>query len=80
MTKGVPEFKGNEIAVKIAVEIPDSLFDRPSLSAVIKIPEGAHITAGLDVEVIENVQDIILTNTGFDVKLIVDRTVDGTGG
>lgn len=71
MTKGTPALDRNEIAVKVSLEIPDAIFNRPALTATIKVPEDAVGKPEIEAEVIDNVQDLIKQNTGFDVKLEV---------
>lgn len=71
MTKGTPALDRNEIAVKVSIEIPDAIFERPALTATIKVPDTAVSKPVIEAEVIDNVQDIIKQNTGFDVKLEV---------
>lgn len=80
MTKGSPALASNEIAVKVAIEVPDEIFDKPALQAEIKIPQEAVSKPTISAEVIDNVQDIIKQNTGFEVKLeVVEKDEDGTG-
>lgn len=69
LTAKVPALSPNEVAIKIAVEIPDAIFTRPALEAEIKVPESAVSKPIITAEVIDNVQDIIKQNLGFDVKL-----------
>jgi len=71
MTQKVPSLASNEIAVKVVLEIPDAIFTRPALSAQITIPNDAISKPVINAEVIDNVQDIIQQNTGFDVRLEV---------
>lgn len=71
LTKGNPALASNEIAVKVSLEIPDAIFDKPSLEAQITIPEDAVSKPVIEASVIDNVQEIIKQNTGFEVKLEV---------
>lgn len=71
MTKESPALASNEIAVKVSLEIPDAIFDKPTLEAQIVVPEEAVSKPVISAEVIDNVQDIIKQNTGFEVKLEV---------
>lgn len=71
MTKEIPALASNEIAVKVSLEIPDAIFEKPSLEAKIKVPDSAVSKPVISAEVIDNVQDIIKQNTGFEVKLEV---------
>lgn len=71
MTRSSPALAANEIAVKVSIEIPDEIFDKPALTAEIKIPKEAVSKPTISAEVIDNVQDIIKQNTGFEVTLQV---------
>ncbi len=71
MTKSNPAIASNEIAVKVMIEIPDAVFDKPTLQAQITIPEEAVSRPVISAEVVDNVQEIIKQNTGFDVRLEV---------
>lgn len=76
MTKSNPALASNEVAVKISIEVPDEIFEKPALQAEIVIPQGIVPKPVITAEVIDNVQDIIKQNTGFEVKLeVIDRTV-----
>lgn len=70
LTKSNPSLESNEIAIKVSIEIPDEIFDKPSLEAKIVVPTEAVSKPIISAEVIDNVQDIIKQNTGFEVKLI----------
>lgn len=71
MTKESPALASNEVAVKVILEMPDGIFDKPAFEAQINIPEEAITKPVISAEVIDNVQDIIKQNTGFEVKLEV---------
>jgi hypothetical protein len=74
MTKESPALASNEIAVKVSLEIPDAIFDKPTLQANITIPAEAVSKPVINAEVIDNVQEVIKQNTGFNVKLeVVDK-------
>lgn len=80
LTKGSPALAANEIAVKVAIEIPDEIFDKPALTAQITVPKEAVSKPVIAAEVIDNVQDIIKQNTGFEVKLEVIEKEDEDEG
>lgn len=71
MTKGSPALASNEIAVKVVLEIPDEIFDKPALVANISIPEEAVSKPVIEAQVVDNVEQIIKQQTGFDVRLEV---------
>ncbi len=75
VTKSNPALDSDEIAVKIVIDIPEALFDKPSLEARVTIPEEAVSKPVITAEVIDNVEQIIKQNTGFEVKLIAIEPV-----
>ena len=74
MTMNSPALKSDEVAVKVSIELPDALFERTALQANIKVPNDVVSQPVITADVIDNVQEIIKQNTGFDVKLqIIDK-------
>lgn len=71
MTKSSPALAPNEIAVKVVLEIPDAIFEKPTLEANIVVPETAVNKPVITAETIDNVEQIIKQNTGFSVTLAV---------
>lgn len=69
ITKTSPALDINEIAVKLNIEVPDELFSKPSLEASISVPKDAISKPVIEAEVVDNIQEIIKQNTGFEVKL-----------
>lgn len=69
LTQNSPALASNEIAVKIALEIPDGVFEKPLFEAKVSVPEAAVSRPVIEAEVIDNVEKIIKQNTGFEVKL-----------
>lgn len=69
VTKTAPSLDFNEIAIKLNLQLPDELFEKPTLTASIDVPKEAISSPVIETEVIDNVQDIIKKNTGFEVKL-----------
>ena len=71
MTVGTPALASNEVAVKVVLTLPDAIFDKPAFEAKVVVPEEAVSKPVITAEVIDNVQEIIKQNTGFEVKLEV---------
>lgn len=69
-----PAVSSDEIAVKVEIELPATLFQRPNLEARIKVPERAVQPPHIALEVIDDIERMIHQNTGFTVKLV---QVDG---
>lgn len=77
LTAKAPALAHNEIAIKLAIDVPDEIFTKPALEATVKIPKEAVRSNVIEAAVIDNVQEIIKQNLGFDVKLqIVDSNED----
>lgn len=71
MTKESPALASNEVAIKVVLTLPDAIFDKPTFEAKIEVPNEAVSQPVITAEVIDNVQEIIKQNTGFEVKLEV---------
>lgn len=65
-----PAVSRNEIALKISVDLPASLFVRPQLEAKITVPDHAVTPLEIGMEVTDNIAALIQRQTGFDVKLV----------
>lgn len=80
MTAKSPALAANEVAIKVALELPDEIFTKPVFSADIKIPKEAVSAPVIEASVIDNVQEIIKQNLGFEVKLeIVEKDTKKRG-
>lgn len=77
ITKTRPNTAADEIAVKLDIEIPDSLFIKPTLEARVTVPEGAGYGPAITTEVADNLADVIRQQTGLTVRLSVDDTEEG---
>ena len=71
VTKTSPALDFNEIAMKLSLQIPDEIFEKPQLSASITVPKEAVSAPVIEAEIIDNVEQIIEQQTGFKVKLEV---------
>lgn len=71
LAKNSPGLDSNEIAMKLSIEVPDDIFDKPTLQAKITVPKEAVSRPVIESTVIDNVEQIIKQNTGFEVKLEV---------
>lgn len=71
LTKGKPGLGKDEVAVKIAVELPVSLFTVPQIEARITVADGVAPPMAIDLAVKDNIEQLIQQQTGFDVRLVV---------
>lgn len=77
VTKNAPDLKSNEVAVKLAIEVPKSLFLKPSLKASIVVPEDRVSQTVITPEITDNIHDVVKQNTGIDLNIsILNQTED----
>lgn len=72
----VPALKGNEVAMRLELSLPDELFQRPIVKASISIPKTAVPQVKLDATVTDNVQRIIQEVTGLEMHVTVVEAVE----
>ena len=70
MTKNKPSLDANEVAIKLNLELPDSLFRKPVLEGTIKVPEDSN-TFDITPELQEGITKAIRDTTGVNVHLLV---------
>ncbi len=75
VTKTKPNTGRDEIAVRLDVEIPDSLFDKPTLEARIQVPEGEARGPVITTEVADNLAEVIRRETGLTIHLSAGEEV-----
>ena len=67
--KAKPGTNHDELAIRLAIDIPDSLFEKPTLSVTASVPpetgSGPEITA----EVQESIADLIRSQLGVNVHI-----------
>lgn len=68
--KTKPDVARDEIAIKLKLRLPASLFVRPVLAAEIGI-EGDVPTIDLSPETVSSIQDVIRAQSGLDIQLTV---------
>ena len=75
--KSKPFLQWNEIAVRISLDIPDALFQRPHLEATISVdPEKVQPTQ-INPEMIINTKELIEEQTGAKIDFKVVPIEDG---
>jgi hypothetical protein len=72
-TRSRPDLKWNEVAVKVSIEIPNEMFQRPTVSAMIKIDKAPKVD--IDATTINNIEEI-LKQQGINVKLTIEPIVE----
>jgi hypothetical protein len=73
-TKNRPGLNWDEISMKVNLELPAGLFQKPQLSADIKIPDEAATPTEITADVVENVRQAIEQASGMEVKLTIAQT------
>lgn len=75
LTKTAPRLNVGEIAVKVKVDLPKELFERPMLEANITVPKESVPKSIIDATVQDNVEKVIKEVTGAEIKFtLVDTT------
>ena len=72
-----PTTKGNEVAIKLTVELPESLFKDPQFTASISVANENVSKPQIDAKVIDKISQIVGEATGLTLKIeseIVDET------
>ncbi len=66
-----PSLKGNEIALKLQIEIPNEMFTRPTLEVKMKIPTEAIPRTSITPEITSNIEKIIKEQTNLNIVVSV---------
>ena len=75
LTKTKPRIEGNEVTMKLCIEIPDSVFQRPQLQANIKID--GEMNYEFDYQVKNDIHDVLHTLPNVHLlKVDVEKVVD----
>ncbi len=69
--KNKPNLGWDEISIKQNLELPDALFQKPSLEATVIIPDDAAMPKTIDADVVADVHAAIKSATGLEVRLNV---------
>ena len=78
-TKSPPALQSNEVPLRLSIEIPDALFEKPRLEATIKVPEELACVPGIAANVIPDMQEAIQQSVGLDVQVVAVNFRDETG-
>lgn len=71
MVEKAPKLKGNEVSVRISINLPDALFKRPELVAKLDVPASAVRDIHISPDVTDNIEKIIKEATGLTVSINV---------
>lgn len=67
--KNKPSTKQDEIAVKVSLDIPDALFEKPTLQIAAAVPEDSGHGPVITTEVADNLAEVIRQQTGLQVHI-----------
>lgn len=76
-TKNQPWVHADEVCIALQIEIPDAMFQRPSLCAEITIPEDAAMKSPINAEVADNVAEAVRAATGLEFSITVRKEEEG---
>lgn len=70
LTQGKPKkLQNGEVAIKLKVEVPETLFTVPQFQARVRIPYDAVTSPVVDTVVLDNIKEIIEQQTGMAISL-----------
>lgn len=69
ITSGKPSLNSHEVAVFLSLDIPDSLFERPQLSATLSIPASSVGQTTIDAAVVDNIHGVVQRELGIDLNI-----------
>lgn len=64
-----PSLDKGEVAIKLNVQLPETLFAKPQLQATVRIPESAVSAPVIDATVLDNVKEVLEQQTGMNITL-----------
>lgn len=70
VTKNKPALDFSEIAIHLNINVPDSLFKKPQLSATIDIQESQITPQVITAEIADNIRDLVQQNLGIELKIV----------
>lgn len=59
----------NAVAIKVTLDIPDSIFIKPQLQATIKIDKNSVSPPVIEAEVLDNITEMLNKQLGIDLKI-----------
>jgi hypothetical protein len=71
LTNKSPSLVSGEVAIKVTVNVPDALFERPQLQARIVVPDSAVSKPVIDATVLDNIQQVLNQQLGLDIRVSV---------
>lgn len=72
ITKNRPGTDSDEIAIKLEMDIPDAIFERPQLTAYIVVPEEDVGKPVIDSQVQDNIAEVLSESLGVKVHITAE--------
>ena len=82
-TRGKPRFtEVDEVCIRMNVELPNSLFEKPMLQASMVVPKESVTPSVITPEITDNIAEAIKSSTGLDmiVRIVPEEEEDENGG
>ncbi len=76
ISKGSPTLGRNEVVMKLKIEVPESLFLKPSLEASIVVPADKVSSTVITPEIQENIREVVKQSTGLDLSITLINPVE----
>lgn len=73
VTKARPALNYDEIEIGLDLVIPDALFDKPRLNAVVTVPPEAVNSPNIEATVADDIAEAVKTATGMEVRITMVR-------
>ncbi len=71
LAERVPTLKGNEVSLRLQLELPDAMFERPQLEAKMSVPVDAVPEIKITSDVTDNIEKIIKETIGLTMNVSV---------
>lgn len=71
-TERQPSLVAGEAAIRVTVDLPNSLFTRPLLSAKITVPADKVSPATIEANVADNIAQVVRQNLGIEMKISLE--------
>lgn len=65
----LPKLSGNEIALRLRLDIPDAMFERPVFEAKMAVPKEAIPKTSITPEITDNIERIVKEQTGLNITV-----------
>lgn len=64
-----PKLNAGEVAIRMTLELPSTLFQKPALTATVQIAESAVSAPIIEADVINNIKELVAENCGIQLTI-----------